>query len=327
MHKSLKPLCVTKLMSKILALLNKLSRQRVLKEQKARRLPKERLPMKALPKEPIPQEPVSQEPIPLESPLEAPIESEITTTTTAMVKKGHPKATAHNNRLLALPIELRLQIYDELLAIPRTIHMLERNAKSHLRSIRKFDKELFSRRGRLRYRFSSPREGYYDPRTTTFAARFTDDDDCAHHLWLSERPRASSPAHQGASHGGLANRPAETGDLIYAICSEATKRLNHWIWGQVHNQLCRGPEIHILELEFPKICSAISVMKALLLSRLQGWRELRGLSVLRIRIRAGNGGPLNELEMAVLRGLAANFSHEMQRKVLLQKGPKIDMAW
>jgi hypothetical protein len=334
--KSLKPLCFTKLMSKILALLNKLSRERVLKEKKTRRLPKERLPKerlptKALPKEPVPQEPISQEPIPLESPLEAPIESETTATTTTMVKKRHPKATAHNNRLLALPIELRLQIYDELLAIPRTVHMLERKVKSHLHNIRKFDKQLFSRRGQLRYKFSSPRAGYYDPRTTTFAARFTDDDDCAHLLWLSERPRAapraSSPARQGASQGGLANRPAETGDLIYGICSEATKRLNHWIWGQVHNQLRCGPEIHILELEFPKICSAISVMKALLLSRLQGWRELRELSVLRIRIRAGNGGPLNELEMAVLRGLAANLSHEMQRKVLLRKGPKIDIAW
>jgi hypothetical protein len=71
-------------------------------------------------------------------------------------------------------------------------------------------------------------------------------------------------------------------------------------WAEVHNQLCRGPEIHILELEFPKICSAIYMMKLLLLDRLDGRRELRKLSVLRIRIGSGNGGPLNELKMMVL---------------------------
>jgi hypothetical protein len=93
------------------------------------------------------------------------------------VKRRHPRATAQNKRLLALPIELRLQIYDELLAIPRTVHILEtKKMKSHLHNIRKFDKEPFTRRGRLRYKFSSPYAGYYDLRTTTFAAGLTDED-------------------------------------------------------------------------------------------------------------------------------------------------------
>jgi hypothetical protein len=58
-----------------------------------------------------------------ESTPEAPHESG--TITRTIPTRKHPKATAQNNRLLRLPIELRLQIYDELLAIPRTIHMLK----------------------------------------------------------------------------------------------------------------------------------------------------------------------------------------------------------
>jgi len=235
---------------------------------------------------------LSKEPTP-----KAPLESGITTTTVA--KRRHPKATAQNNRLLALPIDLRLQIYDELLAIPRTVHMLETTKqKSHLHNIRKFDKELFTRRGRLRYKFSSPYAGYYDPRTTTFAAQFRDDEDC--------------------THSGL-------DAFVYGHCSKAAKRLNNWVWAEVQNQLCQGSEIHILELEFPKICSAICVMKFLLWDRQEGWHEPRKLSVLRIRIRSG--GPLNELETMVLESLADLLSQEIQRKVLLRERPKVEIAW
>jgi hypothetical protein len=236
--------------------------------------------------------------MPNRHPPEAPIESEIKTI--VMVKKRHPRATALNNRLLALPIELRMQIYDELLAIPRTVYMFEPKVKSHLHNIMKFDKDLFTRRGCLRYKFCSPCVSYYDPRTTTFAARFADDEDCTHSRW---------------------------NELVIAQCTEATKRHNEWIWACVHERLCWGPEIHVLELEFPKFCSAVTILKCLLLDRLQGWRELRKLSVLRIRIRRGNGGPLCQLDMLVLWALGLCLRQEMRRKVLLKRGPRIEIAW
>ena len=286
---------------------------------------KDPLPQGLLPENFLLKVSLSKEPAP-----EAPLESGMTTT--KIVKRKHPKATAQNNRLLRLPIELRLQIYDELLAIPRTVHMLEtKKVKSHLHNIRKFDKELFTRRSRLRYKFMTPYAGYYDPRTTIFAARFSDDKDCTHRIWVTQRPVAAQsrqlPVQQVSSQENLANRVRDPDALVYGACSVATRGLNNRTWGEIHNQLCRGPEIHILELEFPKICSAIYILKFLLLGHLEGWRELRKLRVLRIRIKSGNGGPLNELEMVVLWSLADNLSQEMQRKVLLREGPKIEIGW
>jgi hypothetical protein len=198
--------------------------------------------------------------------------------------------------------------------------------KSHLHNIRKFDEELFTRRGRLRYKFMTPYAGYYDPRTTTFAARFSDDEVCTHHVWVTQRQITAQsgqlPGQQDSPQENLANRLLGADALVYGACSVETRRLNSRQWGEIHTQLCRGPEIHILELEFSKICSAICILK-----RLEGWRELRNLSVLRIRIRSGNGGPLNELENEVLRSLAANLALEMKRKVLLREGPKVEIAW
>jgi hypothetical protein len=253
--------------------------------------------------------------------------------TTNLVKRRQPKATAQNNRLLALPTELRMQIYDELLAIPRTVYILEpdKYVKSHLHKIRKFDKELLSRRGRLRYKFTAPCVGYYDPRTTTFAVRFQDDDGCSHRMWSSEttRPGEGVPtsAAQVTSPVDLSNRPAKGIYLVFPTCSATTLRLNRLIWNQIHEQLCDRPEIQILELEFPKLCSLVTVMKSIVLGRCPGWRELRKLRVLRIRLRHGNGGPLNVWEMTVLWSLATIVREEMWRKVMLKRGPRVEMAW
>jgi len=253
--------------------------------------------------------------------------------TTKLVKRRQPRATAQNNRLLALPTELRMQIYDVLLAIPRTVYILEpdKYVKSHLQKIRKFDKELFSRRGRLRYKFSAPCVGYYDPRTTTFAVRFQDDDGCTHRMWSSETTGAGegvpTSAAQVTSPVDLSNRPAKGIYLVFSTCSATTLRLNRLIWNQIHEQLCDRPEIQILELEFPKLCSLVAVMKSIVLGRFPGWRELRKLRVLRIRLRHGNGGPLNVWEMIVLRSLATIVREEMRRKVMLKSGPRVEMAW
>jgi hypothetical protein len=259
--------------------------------------------------------------------------NESITKTTRLVKRRRPRATAQNNRLLALPTELRMQIYDELLAIPRTVYILEpdKYVKSHLHKVRRFDKELFSSRGRLRYKFSAPCVGYYDPRTTTFAVRFQDDDGCTHRMWLSETTRAGegipTSAAQVTSPVDLSNRPAKGIYLVFSACSATTLTLNRLIWNQIHEQLCDRPEIQILELEFPKLCSLVKVMKSIVLGRFPGWRELRKLRVLRIRLRHGNGGPLNAWEMIVLRSLAATVHEEMRRKVILKRGPRVEIAW
>ncbi len=283
----------------------------------------------------IAQENVSEAPIEIhirkELLPESSIESEAKSTERA--KRRQPRAPAQNNRILALPVELRLQIYEELLAIPRTVYMLEKDRyeESHLHKVRKFDKDCFCSRSLLRYKFVSPCVGYYDPRTTTFAARFSDDDACIHRIWASETQGAGqgvpTSAQQIISPVDPTSRPRGGIHLVFPVCSAAAQRQNALTWGEIHEQLCHGPKILILELEFPKLCSLITVLKGLLLGHLPGWRELRNLSVVRLRLRSGNGGPLNVWEMACLWSLATNWQDEMQRKVLLRRGPRIEMAW
>jgi hypothetical protein len=156
--------------------------------------------------------------------------------TTKLVKRRQPRATAQNNRLLALPAELRMQIYDELLAIPRTVYILEPD---------KYVK-------RLRYKFTAPCVGYYDPKTTTFAVRFQDDDGCTHRMWSSETTRAGegvpTSATQVTSPVDLSNRPAKGIYLVFSTCSATTMRLNRLIWNQIHEQLLwssRDPDSRI----------------------------------------------------------------------------------
>jgi hypothetical protein len=256
----------------------------------------------------------------------------ISETKTQAIKRRQPRATAQNNRLLALPAELRMQIYDALLAIPSTVHILEPDkwVKSNIHEVRRFDKELFSRRGRLRYKFSAPCIGYFDPQTTTFAVRFWDNENCTYRAWSTDTfiaghgvpttiAQVTSPADLTDSLDG--------GYVMFADCSIMARSMNKLIWTRMLEQLRLRPEIAIVEFEFPKLCCMITVMKNLLLDVWEGWRELRKVKLLRIRLKHGNGGPLNIWDMMILLCIAHDIRTEMKRKVMLQEGPEVVVAW